>query len=129
MKTIDIILKEAGYTKKYLLDCRASWITNWMWAKWWIQFTDVARKFAFAKKPKIAKFLDDLDLVSDIHDLNYLNWETFKDFFKANMELISRVLQLMWWTSTSRRLIVFIMMFTTLNTIWWKAFKKSWKSK
>jgi len=36
MKTIDIILKESWYTKKYLKQTELDWITNWMIRKYCI---------------------------------------------------------------------------------------------
>ena len=125
MKTIDIILKEAGYTKEYLIQTELDWITNWMWSKWGIQWTDEARKFKAFDSVKWQELLDDLDLVSNIHDLEFWKWWGIKQFYKSNLDLINRVLILLHWTSTLRRLAVFIIMFFGLNTIWAKSF--NWK--
>lgn len=129
MKTIDIILKEAGYTKEYLLECRASGLTNGMGRKWWIPWTKKARKFKAFDSKKWKQLLDDLDLVSDIHDLEFWEWGWFIKFFKSNMNLINRVLILLHWTSILRRLLVFTIMFFGLNTVWIIAFNWGWKKK
>ena len=125
MKTIEIILKQAWYTREYLIQTELDWITNWMWAKWGIQFTDEARKFKAFESKKAQELLDNLDLVSNIHDLEYAKWGWIKAFYKSNLDLINRVLILLYWTSILRRLLVFIIMFFSLNTIWAKAF--NWK--
>ncbi len=127
MKTIDVILKEAGYTKKYLLKCRASGLTNWMGRKGWIGWTKQARKFKAFDSKRWNQLLNDLDLVSDIHDLEFWKWGRVIKFYKANLDLINRVLILLHWTSILRRLLVFIIMFFGLNTVWVIAFNWGWK--
>lgn len=127
MKTIDIILKEAWYTKEHLLEQRRIGKTNGMGRKWWIAWTKQARKFKAFNSNRLEQLLNDLDLVSDIHDLEFGKWGGIIKFYKSNLDLINRVLILLHWTSTLRRLLVFIIMFIGLNTIWVIAFNWGWK--
>ena len=128
MKTIDFILKEAGYTKEFLLKCRISGITNWCWWKWGIQWTDEARKFKYFQKEKEKELLNNLDLISDIHDIEFNNesgtniLNSLKNFLRANYMLTMRTIRLLHWTSFLRKLFVFSVMMISLNTIWLKYF-------
>lgn len=127
MKTIDIILKQAGYTKEFLLKCRASGLTNWMWRKGWVAWTKQARNFKAFDSKRGNQLLDDLDLISDIHDLEFGKWGWLIKFYKSNYDLINRTLILLHWTSTLRRFLVFTIMFIGLNTVWIIAFNWGWK--
>ena len=121
MKTIEKILKSSWYTKEYLLEQRAWWITNWMWPKW-TSITKFLKKLPNFESDKKNRLLDDLDLVSDIHDLAYLKWWWIIDFFKANDIFIRNVLDLFYWTSRTARFFLFIILFYWLNTIWIRYF-------
>tara|TARA_R110000764_G_scaffold5867_3_gene22763 strand:+ start:5223 stop:5423 length:201 start_codon:yes stop_codon:yes gene_type:complete len=64
---------------------------------------------AFESK-KEQSLLDNLDLVSDIHDIEFENatgtniLKSIQNFLRANYELIIRILQLLHWTTISGRL-------------------------
>ena len=135
MKTIDIILKESGYTKAFLLKQRQSGRTNWMWWKWGIQWTDEMRWLKLFRKQEEQELLNDLDLVSDIHDLDFENanskniFHSIIRFIKANYRLIMRIIRLLHWTTVTSRTWLFILSFIWLNTVWIKYFNWAWKTK
>jgi len=126
METIDYIIKKAWYESKFLLEQRALWITNGMWAKRWINISKLLRSFPWFNKKKQAKLIDDLDLLSDLHDIDFGKPWNYKDFYKANLIYIERVLQLLHWTPVIVRLLIFILFYTVLNTMWMLHF--NWKS-
>ena len=129
MKTIDQILEEAWYTKEFLLKQRKIGRTNGMWGKWGIKWTDKMRKMKAFESKKEQSLLDNLDLVSDIHDIEFENatgtniLKSIQNFLRANYELIIRILQLLHWTTISGRLWLSIILNLALNTIWAKYFK------
>ena len=122
IKTIDKIIKEAWYTKQFLLECRCSGRTNWMGWKWWIQWTDEARKLKGFESSEEQELLNDLDLVSDIHDLDFEAGWWIIAYIKANYKLIMRILELLHWTSTFWRITIFCLAFFWLNIFWIKYF-------
>jgi len=126
METIDYIIKKAWYESKFLLEQRALWITNGMWAKRWINISKLLRSFPWFNKKKQAKLIDDLDLLSDLHDIDFGKPWNYKAFYKANLIYIERVLQLLHWTPVIVRLLIFILFYTVLNTMWMLHF--NWKS-
>lgn len=90
--------------------------------KWWIQWTKAMRKLKAFKSEKEKKLLDNLDLVSDIHDLDFEKGWWIKEFYKVNLFLIIRILKLLYWTSETSRVSLFIILFFWLNTMWIKYF-------
>ena len=126
METIDYIIQKAWYESKFLLEQRALWVTNWMWAKRWINISKLLRSLPWFDKKKQAKLIDDLDLISDLHDIDFGKWGNYKDFYNANLNYIKRVLQLLHWTPVIVRLLIFILFYTILNTVWMLHF--NWKS-
>lgn len=133
MKTINQILKNSWYTKEFLLECEKIWRCNWCWWKGWIQWTKQLRKLKFFNSNREQKLLDNLDLVSDIHDIDFENndskniFESIKAFYIANYNLIIRILQLLYWTTKTGRLSVFLLAFFWLNIFWIRFF--NWKFK
>ena len=81
------------------------------------------RKMKAFESKKEQSLLDNLDLVSDIHDIEFENitgtniLKSIKNFLRANYELIIRILQLLHWTSISGRLGLTIILNIVLNTI------------
>jgi len=126
METIDYIIQKAWYESKFLLEQRALGITNWMWAKKGINISRLLRSLPWFNKKKQAKLIDDLDLISDLHDIDFGKWGNYKDFYKANLNYIESVLQLLHWTPVIVRLLIFILFYTVLNTVWMLHF--NWKS-
>lgn len=132
MKTIDRILKEAGYTKEFLLECRRTGRTNWMGWKWGIQWTEKMRKMEYFETQREQELLDDLDLVSDMHDIEFENetgtniLKSILNFIKANYDLILRIIRLLHWTSISSR-IWFLLWNITLTVFWVRYF--NWRFK
>lgn len=122
IRVIDEILKKHWYTKDFLLEQRSLGITNWMWWKWWIQWTKQANKLTFFKKEKEKKLLEDLDLISDTHDLWFNEWWWIKEFYLVNCTYINDVLALLHWTTTFSRIIIFTILYVWLNTIGIKYF-------
>ena len=128
MKTIDKILKEAWYTKQELLECEIEGTCNWMWGKWGIQWTDELRKLKYFDSEKETKLLNDLDLVSDIHDIKFNKGWFIIAFLIANYELCLHIIMLLHWTNTTAKVIIFILLMLWLNTFGifyfsWKPFK------
>lgn len=127
MKTINKILKESGYTKEFLLECRKSGRTNWMGGKWGIQWTEKMRKMQFFENEREQELLDDLDLVSDMHDIAFENetgtniLKSILNFIKANYDLILRIIRLLHWTSIYSR-IWFLLWNITLTVFWVRYF-------
>jgi len=126
MKTIDKILKRRGFTEKQLLDYEMEWIANWMWGKWWIQFTDIARKLPAFESDKEQKLLYNVDLISDIHDYKYFIWWSYIDFIKANYDLSVDLFTLLHWTNIIARIFVFLLVFISTSLFGYKYFTK-WK--
>lgn len=122
MKTIEKILDEAWYTKDYLLEQRRIGRTNGMWGKWGIQWTDKLRKLEAFNSKKEQALLNDLDLVSDIHDIDFEYWGFIIAFIKANYRLILRILMLLRWTTITWRLIISLLAFFWLNIFWIRYF-------
>ena len=119
MNTIDIIIAQNWYTKEQLLDCEKQWICNWMWSKWGIQWTDELRKFKYFQGWKIKQLLFDLDLVSNIHDIQIWESENFKQFIKANYVLSNNIIQLLHWTWFIRKVIVWLSVFLGTTIFWY----------
>jgi hypothetical protein len=122
IRLIDKILNKHLYTKDFLLEQRSLGVTNWMWWKWGIQWTKQAKKLAYFKKEKEKQLLEDLDLISDIHDLWFNEWWWVKEFYLVNYTYINDVLALLHWTTIFSRWIILIVLFFWLNTIWLKYF-------
>lgn len=128
MKTIDLILQEAWYTREYLLLQRISGRTNGMGWKWGIQWTDELRKLKAFDSEEEHELLNDLDLISDIHDIEFENkdWDTLyksiTNFISANYRLIIRIIRLLHWTTTIWRLFIFTLGFFWLNIFGWRYF-------
>lgn len=123
MATIDNILKKRWYTKQELLQCELDWICNWMWAKWWFQFTDKLRKLKYFNWEKERALLFDLDLISDIHDIKFEKWGSIFDYIRANYYFSIDLYTLLNWTSYTARITLFIIVFIWLNLFWFKHFK------
>ena len=122
MKTIDRILKEAWYTKEDLLVCEIKWHCNGMWSKWGIQWTDRARNMKYFQDKKHKTLLQNLDYISDIHDIDCNKWGFIIAFFKANYILAIRMLELLNWTSISSKVSAFILIFLWTNIFWIRTF-------
>lgn len=129
MKTIDIILKEAGYTKAFLLKMEKKGICNWVGAKWGIQFTDRLRKYKYFQRTKKKKLLRDMDFIADIHDLDWYYGWGFITFIKSNYDLAIRMCQLLHWTTISARFITFCLFFFSVTLFGWKNYNWGWKTK
>jgi len=99
--------------------------------KWGIKWTDEFRKLKYFKSTEEQELLDDFNLVSDIHDIDFENktWITIlksiSNFLKSNYDLIIRLLRLLHWTTVLWRLLIFIVAFWGLNIFWIKYF--NWK--
>ena len=129
MKTINKILEENWYTKEELLTCEREWICNWVWWKWGIQFTDLLRKLKYFNKEKEKELLFHLDLIADIHDIDFNNWWWIKDFIKSNYKFCNNLIKLLNWTNTIWRITIFTFVFTSLNIFWIKYFNWNFKIK
>lgn len=123
MKTIEKILSKENVTKEQLDKLRKLGLVNWMWWKWWIQFTNLIRKIDFIDSEKLNNLLDDLDYISDIHDLEFNTWWWIFDFLNANYKLVNNILILINWTSLKSKIFIWFTIFTLINIFWIRFFK------
>ena len=122
MSTIEQIVAENWYTIEELKECERKWICNGMGWKWGIQWTNLMRALPYFQGEKEKKLLEDLDLISDMHDIWFHKWWWILDFIKANYKLALGVCRLIYWTKTIDRILVFIIIFLSTTLFWRKYF-------
>lgn len=99
---------------------------NWCWWEWWFKFSllkNRIKKVKFFNPDKIEKLYNSIEVRwCNPHDIAFARWGWIKAFLKANWEFIIEMLRILHWTSTPSRLLIFIVLFFWLNTIWIKYF-------
>lgn len=120
---IDNILKYYWLSRWKLNIYRKQGLVNWMWGKWWIQFTNLIRKIDFVKEKKLKRLLRDLDYVSDIHDLAFNKGWWVKQYFIANYNLVEDILILINWTSLKSKIFIWFVIFIFVSIFWIRYFK------
>ena len=101
-------------------------MTNWCGWEWGFKFTiirDRIKKLKFLDPKKVDKLYHDIEVkVCNPHDEDFALWGGILDFYRANYMFIERLLRLLHWTNTVSRLLVFIVVFIWLSTVWVKYF-------
>lgn len=124
-RTIKIILKKRRITIYTIEKARKDWKCNWCWGKKGFNFSkyfdENIHKFKFFKFEN--NFSEDLKIICDLHDLDFIKWKTFFDFIKANYILAKNIKMLLNWTWFFRKNLVSIIIFLWVTTFWWDYFK------
>jgi hypothetical protein len=125
MNTIDKILDEYSISKEMIKIYKQNWVCNWCWGKGWFNFWEYFRKNVekFKNYKKINNFINDLENVCNLHDIEYFRWRNFKDFIIANKNLIININLLLHWTGFLRRILISFLVFFWTTLFGWKYFK------
>ena len=122
VKTINRIIKENWFTRTDISVYRKMWVCNWAWWKGWIKWTKLWSLLHWFQTKKGKQLLIDIDLISDMHDIRFYLWWWLFDFIKANYKFCLNMMQLLWWTNTPSRLLLFIILFLWVTIFWIKYF-------
>lgn len=121
MNTIDYILKEANISKEDIVEYRKVWICNWCGWKWGWSISDSLESLPYFQTKKKKNLLSDLKILCCLHDYDYFNKN---GFIKSNYKLAIRTLQLLHWTSTWKKICIFILMFWWTTLFWHNYYNK-----
>ena len=124
IKTIDRILKDSNINLHELARLKEMWICNGCWGKWGLNFSENLEALPYFNSDKKQNLLWDMRTVCDIHDRDFYRGEWFIDFIKANWRGWNNLIQLFHWTSSLRRLIIFLGFFLGTSILGWKYFRK-----
>jgi len=119
MKTIEQIVNENWYTIKELKKCK---YCNWCGWKWGINFELLMKSLPYFRKDKGKQLLEDLHLLCNMHDIWFHKWWWVVDFIKANYKFALWVCELIYWTKTIDRWLIFIIIFLGTTLFWRKYF-------
>lgn len=107
MKTIEILLKKAWYTKIQLENFQAIGIINGCGGEGGFDFTgfakDTIKHFPKFNTDKHKKFIEDIKYICFLHDLDYILGETYLDKIIADIKLAFRVFKLLYWTKNFKK--------------------------
>jgi len=120
METIEQIVKKNWYTIKQLELCERDGICNWFWPKG----HNLLKLLPNFNSNKIKKLKRDVNLIADIHDIEYYLWWWYKAYIKANYKLAVNMCELLHWTNLFWRIIVFLSLFISTTLFGFKNF--SW---
>lgn len=102
---------------------------NWCWWEWGFKFSllkDRLKKLKYFNPQKLDSLYNSIETrACSKHDDKFEKWGWIIEFLKANWEFIIEVLRILHWTSIPSRIIIFIVLFFWLNTLWIKYF--NWK--
>lgn len=129
METISKIMQSCRVDYNWIEQVRSNWISNGCWWKGWFNFSKYMKKLEkskYFKNEKAKKLAADFEIICDIHDNDFSNWDNFIDFIIANLRLANNSYKLLHWYKWLRTLtFLSISLWTTL--FWYKYFKK-WKN-
>lgn len=115
-KTLDQILKEAGYTKKTLDNYHTLWIINGCGGARGFDFIgfakDTIKYFPKFDTEKHKQFIEDIKYICHLHDLDYILGDTLRDKFLADIRLARRVYRLLNWSTKIKRSLSATAIFT-----------------
>lgn len=99
---------------------------NWCWWEWWFKFIllkERVKKLDFFNPELLDKLYLSIETrACDIHDDKFKEGGWIFSFLKANWEFIIEIMKIIHWTSVLSRILIFIVLFFWLNTIWIKYF-------
>jgi len=121
MTTIKAILKTANISKDDIAEYRKVWICNWCGWKWGWSISDSLESLPYFKEEKRKNLLKDIKIICCLHDYDFFK-KTW--FLKSNYKLAIRILQLLHWTTTWKRLLLFILIFWGTTLFWYKYYKE-----
>lgn len=102
---------------------------NWCWWEWGFKFSllkERVKKLDFFNPDLLDELYNSIEnRACNKHDNKFSKGWWIIEFLKANREFIIEVLKILHWTSILSRIIIFIVLFFWLNTIWIKYF--NWK--
>ena len=101
-------------------------MSNWCWWEWGFKFSllkDRLKKVELFNPKKLdSLYLSIETRACNFHDDAFEKGWWIKEFYKANMDFINEIMKILHWTTIFSRLIIFIVLFFWLNTIWIKYF-------
>lgn len=125
MRTIELILEDAGYTKLTLDNFRVRNIINGCGGEGGFDFTgfakDTIKYFPKFNTEKHKQFLEDLKYICYLHDLAYILGETYLDKIKADIKLALRLYKLLNWTTVTKKSLSATAVFIG-TTLWGKKY-------
>lgn len=128
MRTIQKILKKAGYTTKQLEKLKKLNVINGCGGEGGFDFTGFAKHtITFFQKfntEKHKKFIDDLNQICYLHDIDYTLGNNFLQKLKADFYLAKRVYQILSWTNKKNRILASLGIFLGV-TFWGCKFYKN----
>lgn len=121
MRTIDKLIYR--FTKEEKKSLKELNIINGCWGKWfsleWI-FSAIkllARTSKNVKLQKLSKLFGDFQTLCNYkHDIDFHLWGWIKDFYKSNNEFIDSIMILLYWSTVSRRKLIYVILYISLNS-------------
>lgn len=99
---------------------------NWCWWEWGFKFSllkDRLKKLKFFNPLLLDRLYASIETrACNPHDKKFEEWWWIIEFYEANLEFINEVLLILHWSNSTWRLLIFIVLFFWLNTIWIKYF-------
>ena len=101
-------------------------MANWCWSEWGFKFSllkDRLKKLDFFNPEKLDSLYNNIETnLCNPHDEEFEKWWWIINFIKSNYKFSLWLIQILNWTSSKSRLIIFIITFMWLNILWIKHF-------
>ena len=102
-------------------------MTHWeCWWEWGFKFSllkDRLKKVKYFNPEKIDSLYHSIETrACHPHDISFLDWWWIKEFYLSNYKFCLEVMDILHWTTTFSRIVIFTVLYIGLNTVGIKYF-------